>query len=77
MTRRRARPEDAIQRTIVQHLETRGVPGLVWFAVPNGGYRRPVEAAIMKGLGVKAGVPDVIAIHNGRVKAEPNWSAVS
>lgn len=28
------------------------------FHIPNGGSRRPVEAAIMKGEGVKAGVPD-------------------
>lgn len=28
--------------------------------VPNGGWRSPVEAAIMKGLGVKAGVPDML-----------------
>lgn len=34
-----------------------------------GGYRKPVEAAIMKGLGVTAGVPDIIAIHEGRCYA--------
>jgi hypothetical protein len=39
------------------------------FHVPNGGYRRKVEAAIMKGLGVVAGVPDIIAIHRGQVFA--------
>jgi hypothetical protein len=37
------------------------------FHPANGGYRKPIEAAIMKGLGVKAGVPDVIAIYQGRV----------
>jgi hypothetical protein len=37
------------------------------FAVPNGGYRRPIEAAILRGLGVTPGVPDIIAIHNGKV----------
>jgi hypothetical protein len=39
------------------------------FHVPNGGYRKPIEAAIMKGLGVKAGVPDVVAIREGRCYA--------
>jgi hypothetical protein len=39
------------------------------FHVPNGGYRKPVEAAILKGLGVVAGVPDVIVIHAGRCYA--------
>jgi hypothetical protein len=38
----------------------------VWFAVPNGGKRRHVEAATMKGLGVRAGVADLIFIHSGQ-----------
>jgi hypothetical protein len=54
------RPEQDIQRAVVQHLETRGVPGLVYFAVPNGGYRSPHEAKILKGQGVKPGVSDLI-----------------
>lgn len=32
------------------------------FAVPNGGSRNPVEAAIMKGEGVTAGVADLILL---------------
>ena len=36
--------------------------------VPRGGLSR-VEAVILKGLGVHAGVPDVIAIHRGQVYA--------
>jgi hypothetical protein len=48
-------PEATIQRAVFQHLRARGVRGLVAFHVPNGGYRRPAEAAIMKGLGVVAG----------------------
>lgn len=67
MTRRRsARPEDAIQRAVFEHLRTRPAPGVFAFHVPNGGKRKPIEAAIMKGLGVTAGVPDVIAIKDGR-----------
>jgi hypothetical protein len=69
MTRRRARPEAAIQRAVFQHLRARGAPGVFAFHPANGGYRKPVEAAILKGLGVVAGVPDVIAIHHGRVFA--------
>jgi hypothetical protein len=65
--RHRRRPEDAIQRAVFQHLRARGAPGVFAFAVPNGGYRTPVEAAIFKGIGVVAGVPDIIAIHKGRV----------
>jgi hypothetical protein len=63
---RRQRPEAAIQRAVFQHLRARGAPGIFAFHVPNGGYRRPTEAAILKGLGVVAGVPDVFAVHNGR-----------
>lgn len=28
--------------------------------VPNGGWRSPIEAARFKGMGVKAGVPDIL-----------------
>lgn len=69
MRRRSARPEDAIQRAVFQHLRQRGAPGVFAFHVPNGGKRKPIEAAIMKGLGVTAGVPDVIAIKGGRTYA--------
>ena len=61
--------EDAIQRTVFSHLRVRGAPGVFAFHPANGGYRRPVEAARLKGLGVRAGVPDVIAIHHGHVYA--------
>ncbi len=62
-------PEQKIQRAVFQHLRMRGAPGVFAFHCPNGGYRRPAEAAIMKGLGVVAGVPDVIAIFQGNVYA--------
>src|SRR5262245_36095131 len=65
----RSRAEAAIQRAVFQHLRTRAAPGVFAFHPANGGYRKPVEAAILKGLGVVAGVPDVIAIHQGRVYA--------
>jgi hypothetical protein len=39
------------------------------FHVPNGGARSPIEAKILKSCGVRAGVPDVIAIHRGQVYA--------
>ena len=64
---RRARPEDQIQRAVFQHLAARAAPNVVAFHPFNGGYRRPTEAAIANGLGVLAGVPDVIAIAGGAV----------
>jgi hypothetical protein len=69
MTRRHSRPEDAIQRSVFQHLAARAAPGVFAFHVPNGGKRKPIEAAIMRGLGVRAGVPDIIAIKAGRAYA--------
>jgi hypothetical protein len=66
---RRRQPEAEIQRAVIQHLHARGAPGVFAFAVTNGGYRKPVEAAIMKGLGVVAGVPDLIFIHKSHIYA--------
>lgn len=66
MRRRSARPEDTIQRAVVQHLRMRGAPGLVFVHVPNGGKRKPIEAAIFKGLGVRAGASDLLLWHNSR-----------
>lgn len=59
------RREQAIQKAVAELLDTAGQPGLVWFHVPNGGARSPVEAAIFKGLGVKPGVPDIFAFYQG------------
>jgi hypothetical protein len=63
---RRRRPEAAIQRAVFQHIRARATPGTFAFHVPNGGYRKPIEAALLKGMGVVAGVPDVFIVHNGR-----------
>ena len=64
-THHRRRPEAAIQRAVFQHLRARAAPGVLAFHVPNGGYRKPVEAAIMKGLGVAPGVADVLLFRPG------------
>jgi hypothetical protein len=65
----RRRPEQQIQRSVVDHLRCRGARGAVWWHVPNGGYRRPAEAKIMAGLGVRAGVADICAVHVSRFYA--------
>jgi hypothetical protein len=61
--------EQEIQRAVFQHIKQRGAPDVYAFHVPNGGYRRPIEAAILRGLGVKPGVPDIVAIRDGKVFA--------
>jgi hypothetical protein len=63
------RPEQEMHRTVVQHLHMRGAAGLVFFHPANGGFRSPVEASIMKGLGVRAGVADLILLHRGTFHA--------
>jgi hypothetical protein len=63
---RRTQPEAAIQRAVFQHLRIRPAPNTVAFDVPNGGYWRSIEAAIMKSMGTMAGVPDLIIIKDGR-----------
>jgi hypothetical protein len=67
--RRRHRPEDAIQRAVFEHLHMRPARGVFAFHPANGGYRKPIEAKILQGLGVVAGMPDVIAIKGGRCYA--------
>jgi hypothetical protein len=58
-----------IQRALFQHLAWRSAPGVYAFHPPNGGWRSPIEGAILKGLGVRAGVPDVMAVKDGRTYA--------
>ena len=61
------REEDQLQRSVLDHLRWRAVDGAFWFHVPNGGWRSPVEAMDFKSLGVTAGVPDLLIVHDGRL----------
>lgn len=71
------RPEQDIQRAVIQHLRQRGMPGIVFWHTPNGaayGGKRnrkgvAIQGAIMSGLGVRAGVSDVIAVYSGKIFA--------
>ena len=64
--RRRRRPEQEIQRAVIQHLHARGIPNSFAYAVPNGGWRTAIEGAILKGQGVVPGVPDLAIVAGGR-----------
>lgn len=54
---------------VVAHLRTRAAPGVVYFHVPNGargrGRKFQVQGGIGKGMGVRAGVSDLILLHRG------------
>lgn len=63
------RIEQAMQRAVMQHVAIRPARGVFVFHCPNGGKRSKIEAAILKGLGVVAGVPDLIAVKAGRLCA--------
>jgi hypothetical protein len=66
MTVRRRQSEAQLQRAVLDHLRWRARTGVFAFHVPLGGYRRSVEAAILKSIGTVAGIPDIIVIYNGR-----------
>lgn len=56
--------ENKLQNDIVKALRKMG---LFVVAIPNGGKRRPREAAQMKNRGVVAGFPDLMVLHwNGK-----------
>lgn len=59
--------EAQIQASIVRQLAHRAPKDCVWFHVPNGGSRHPIEARKLKGQGVMAGVPDLVIVHAGKI----------
>ena len=55
------RPEEQLQRAVVQLLQVYQSRGLLTFChVPNGGRRNPIEAAALKAMGTTPGVPDLL-----------------
>jgi hypothetical protein len=67
LVRRRQQPETLIQRAVF--IRARGVRGLVAIHPPLAGYRRPIEAKILHGIGTTAGTPDLLAWHDGKAYA--------
>ena len=69
--RRRSGPEEVIHRAIVKHLQARAVPGVLWWHSANGGFRTKAEAGILKALGVRPGVHDLVCIvpPNGSIRS--------
>ena len=64
-------PESQIQRAIVQYLSIlEGQGKLFFFAVPNqGGKGLAKRGAMLKGLGLRAGVPDLcVCLPHGQIQ---------
>lgn len=56
------RPEEALQRSVVQWLRLKH-PRLLFFCVPNQrGTRSLIENQILKGLGVRSGAADLVFV---------------
>ena len=66
MTRRL---EQDLHRARAKFLDLALPPDAIWCHYPAGGKRSPIEARVFKSLGVKAGIPDLLLFHNGRVYA--------
>jgi hypothetical protein len=63
---RRAQPEQVLQRQIAQFLAV-ALDGNSWFSsLPLGGGGK-LRGAILHGLGVKRGLPDMLVVNDGRV----------
>jgi hypothetical protein len=61
--KRRAAPEAAIQRAIIDRLRLHGV---LCVAVPNEGKRTATTGRRMKGAGMRPGFPDLICMQAGQ-----------
>lgn len=53
-------PESTLHKDIAKLLEVAAPRRVMWWHTPNGEKRDKVTAAILKGMGVKPGVPDLL-----------------
>lgn len=58
--------EAIFQRTVAEFFEWALPQDVVWYHVPNGGFRKKAEAARLKAMGVKAGVHDFVFLWRGQ-----------
>lgn len=62
------RPEEALQRSLVQHLKLRlEPPWMFWANTNQRGTRKPWEQQILVSLGLKAGIPDLFVLGPDRL----------
>jgi hypothetical protein len=58
--------EQQIQKAVFAHLKQRAIQSTFFWHPFSGGFRKPKEAAIYKGLGAIAGLPDVMVLYEGK-----------
>lgn len=72
-----ASQESRIQKVVVDWFDVAasgfGLDARTLFHVPNGGKRKKIEAAILKGMGVRAGVSDLFLAVPKRVTASAEF----
>ncbi len=61
------REEEQIHRAVISHLALRAMPGAFYFHPANGGWRSKAEGGILKALGVRAGLPDLIIFYRAQI----------
>lgn len=59
-------PEQNLQKSCLKWFRLQ-YPKVFIFHPANGGYRTRIEAAIMNGIGVVAGTPDLVICHNNGI----------
>lgn len=64
---KRKHPEADLQRAWLRWFELSKKRTAIAWACENGGKRSRIEASILKGMGVKPGMPDVHILHDGRL----------
>jgi hypothetical protein len=64
----RRQPEFQIQSAVCNHLKLRARPGVLWFHIANQN-RDARTGTMLKRMGVRAGAPDLLLIHEGRCYA--------
>lgn len=60
-----ANPEQAFQRAVAAFLDVALPHDCYWTAIGHGGGGE-LRGAILKGMGLKAGCPDVLIVHGGK-----------
>src|SRR5580658_2409350 len=60
-------PERLLHSTVNEHIALRAQAGTWWTHFPAGGKRNAITGALLKQLGTRAGVPDLLILCQGRL----------